>query len=69
MSGQDPPAGRTGRPVLVLVESNTTGTGRAFARAARARGLRPVLVSSRPDRYPWLQEDRVDVVRADTTDP
>ena len=56
-------------PVLALVESNTTGTGRAFATAARARGLRPVLLSPRPDRYPWVAEDRVDVVRADTTDP
>ena len=55
------------RPVLALVESNTTGTGRAFAVAARARGLRPVLLSGRPDRYPWVAEDAVDVVLADTT--
>jgi biotin carboxylase len=58
-----------GRPVLVMVESNTTGTGRTFAVAARARGLRPVLLSSRPERYPWVAEDDVDVARADTTDP
>jgi biotin carboxylase len=57
-----------GRPVLGLVESNTTGTGRMFAVAARARGLRPVLLSSRPERYPWVATDSVDVVRADTTD-
>ena len=59
----------TGRPVLAMVESNTTGTGRAFAVAARARGLRPVLLSRRPERYPWVAEDDVDVARADTTDP
>ena len=57
-----------GRPVLALVESNTTGTGRQFAASARTRGLRPVLLSSDPDRYPWVTEDRVEVVRADTTD-
>jgi biotin carboxylase len=51
-----------------MVESNTTGTGRTFAVAARARGLRPVLLSTRPERYPWVAEDDVDVARADTTD-
>jgi biotin carboxylase len=51
-----------------MVESNTTGTGRTFAVAARARGLRPVLLSSRPERYPWVAEDDVDVALADTAD-
>ena len=55
--------------MLAMVESNTTGTGRTFAVAARARGLRPVLLSGRPERYPWVVEDDVDVARADTTDP
>lgn len=57
------------RPVLALVESNTTGTGRLFAAAARARGLRPVLLSTRPDRYPWVADDGVEVAWADTGDP
>ena len=48
MTGRRP---GTVRPVLAMVESNTTGTGRAFATAARARGLRPVLLSARPERY------------------
>ncbi len=56
------------QPVLGMVESNTTGTGRTFAVAARARGLRPVLISAQPERYPWVVEDSVDVVRADTAD-
>ncbi|HWB34947.1 MAG TPA: ATP-grasp domain-containing protein, partial [Rugosimonospora sp.] len=55
--------------VLAMVESNTTGTGRLFAVAARQRGLRPVLVSGRPERYPWVAEDRVDVVVCDSGDP
>ena len=57
-----------GRPVLALVESNTTGTGRTFAAVARARGLRPVVFSARPERYPWVAEDAVDVVRTNTSD-
>ena len=66
MTGRRPGGGR---PVLAMVESNTTGTGRAFAAAAREGGLRPVLLSSRPDRYAWVAEDRVDVARVDTSDP
>lgn len=54
--------------VLALVESNTTGTGRMFAVAARERGLRPVLLSSRPERYPWAAEDGVEAVWAVTDD-
>jgi len=61
--------GFRGRPVLAMVESNTTGTGRGFAAAARAGGLRPVLLSSRPDRYPWVADDGVDAARVDTSDP
>ncbi|HYH52153.1 MAG TPA: ATP-grasp domain-containing protein, partial [Acidimicrobiia bacterium] len=56
------------RPVLALVESNTTGTGRMFAAAARARELRPLLVSTRPERYPWVADDAVETVLADTSD-
>jgi len=58
-----------GRPLLVMVESNTTGTGPMFAAAARARGLRPVLLGRRPDRYRWVAEEGVEAARADTTDP
>ena len=56
-------------PYFVLVESNTTGTGRLLAAAARARGLCPVLLSTRPDRYPWVEGDGVEVAWADTADP
>jgi S-sulfo-L-cysteine synthase (3-phospho-L-serine-dependent) len=63
--------GRAPKPygVVALVESNTTGTGRLFAAAARARGFHPVLLSARPDRYPWVAEDGVEVAWADTADP
>ncbi|MDQ3946270.1 MAG: hypothetical protein M3357_14170, partial [Actinomycetota bacterium] len=54
---------------FALVESNTIGTGRSLVAAARARGLRPVLLSTRPDRYPWVEADGVEVAWADTSDP
>ena len=53
---------------FALVESNTTGTGRDFALAARQRGLRPVLVTASPDRYPYVAELGIDVRPARTGD-
>lgn len=54
---------------LALVESNTTGTGQLFARAARALGLRPVLLTSDPNKYPYVIHDDLDVCIIDTNDP
>ncbi|GLZ41098.1 ATP-grasp domain-containing protein [Actinokineospora sp. NBRC 105648] len=54
--------------VLVLLESNTTGTGRLFCASARARGLRPVVLTRDPARYPYLAEDDIDHVVVDTND-
>jgi argininosuccinate lyase len=51
---------------LVLVESNTTGTGRLFARCARALGLPPLLLAADPGRYPYAGQDAVDWVVTDT---
>jgi argininosuccinate lyase len=42
--------------VLVLVESNTTGTGRLFAEQARRLGLAPHMLSSDATRYPYVAE-------------
>lgn len=53
---------------LALVESNTSGTGRLFVQAARARGLRPVLLASEPGRYGFVAEDGLDVIVVDTSD-
>jgi biotin carboxylase len=53
---------------LVLVESNTTGSGRQFCAAARAHGLRPVVLAGRPSRYPYLDEDGYDRRQLDTSD-
>ncbi|MFF4468295.1 ATP-grasp domain-containing protein [Streptomyces sp. NPDC001599] len=54
---------------MAFVESNTTGTGREFCAAARARGLRPVLLARDPGRYPYAAEDAVDTRLLDTCDP
>lgn len=53
---------------VVLIESNTTGTGRLFARAARNLGYEPVLLCADPDRYPYAAEDGITVQVLDTTD-
>lgn len=53
---------------LALVESNTTGTGRLFCSSARQMGLRPVLMSRDPGRYPYVESDAVESVLVDTCD-
>jgi biotin carboxylase len=60
---------RDGRPWLVLVESNTTGTGRLFASTGRALGFRPLLFTSDESRYPYVRTDRLAFRRVDTSDP
>ncbi|QWF84505.1 ATP-grasp domain-containing protein [Amycolatopsis sp. CA-230715] len=54
---------------VLLVESNTTGTGRDFARQAVELGAHPVMITREPSRYPYLAEDEVEYVVADTADP
>jgi biotin carboxylase len=53
---------------LVLVESNTTGSGRLFCSCARQLGLRPVLLARDPARYPYVAADGIDHLVADTGD-
>ncbi|SER24087.1 ATP-grasp domain-containing protein [Actinokineospora terrae] len=53
---------------FVLVESNTTGSGQVFCARARARGLRPVVLTCSPGRYPYLDEDAIDRLVVDTGD-
>ena len=47
------PAGKA----LLFVESNTSGTGRLFARTARKMGFVPVLITARPGKYAYLAEE------------
>lgn len=42
---------------LLFIESNTSGTGRLFARTARDMGFHPVLVTTRPEKYAYLSEE------------
>lgn len=51
---------------LAFVESNTSGTGRLFARAAAQKGFRPILLSDNPDRYSYVSQDGVDALTLDT---
>ena len=64
------PAGTVGHDGrwLAFVESNTTGTGRAFCAAAQARGLRPVLLTRDPGRYRYVSDDHIDTRILDTGD-
>lgn len=52
---------------LVFVESNTTGTGRLFTRAAVECGYRPVLLAKDPGKYPYVQHDAVDSLQCNTS--
>ncbi|MEO3790810.1 ATP-grasp domain-containing protein [Nonomuraea sp. B10E15] len=53
---------------LLLVESNSTGTGPLFARRARELGARPLLLATDPDRYGYAREHRIETRRVDTGD-
>ncbi|WNE94158.1 ATP-grasp domain-containing protein [Streptomyces luomodiensis] len=64
MNGNETATGRW----LAFVESNTTGTGREFCVAARARGLRPVLLTRDPGRYVYVERDGIDTRVLDTGD-
>jgi biotin carboxylase len=54
--------------LLAFVESNTTGTGALFVERARRLGLRPVLLTRDPERYPFAAAGEVEVVEVETTD-
>jgi S-sulfo-L-cysteine synthase (3-phospho-L-serine-dependent) len=53
---------------LLLVESNTTGTGPLFASCAAALGVEPLLVTNDVSRYPFVAKDGVAYTVADTSD-
>lgn len=59
---------RRNRPVLLFVESNTTGTGMIALRTAVRLGLEPVLLTKDPSRYAGLAETGSRVVECDTDD-
>ena len=53
--------------VIAFVESNTTGTGELFVRAALRRGLRPYFLTADRQRYAFLRELPVVTVAIDTS--
>nr|WP_042178670.1 pyridoxal-phosphate dependent enzyme [Kibdelosporangium sp. MJ126-NF4]CEL13329.1 Cysteine synthase [Kibdelosporangium sp. MJ126-NF4]CTQ99020.1 Cysteine synthase (EC 2.5.1.47) [Kibdelosporangium sp. MJ126-NF4] len=54
------------QPHLLFIESNTTGTGMLALRMARRLGVRAVLMTSAPARYPGLGEMECEVLVCDT---
>ena len=58
----------THRPWFALIESNTSGTGRLFAEAAREPGFRPILLAADPSRYKYVDEIGLEVEQLDTQD-
>jgi biotin carboxylase len=53
---------------FVLVESNTTGTGRQFVQSARTLNYRPIVLAENPARYPYIKHDAVEFVQCNTGD-
>jgi biotin carboxylase len=53
----------------VFIESNTTGTGRLFAKRAGSLGYEPILLADEPARYPFVSQDHIRCIREDTADP
>ena len=53
---------------VAFVESNTSGTGRLFARAAVKLGFKPVLLASDPSRYKYAREDGIETRVVQTSD-
>ncbi|WP_331446415.1 pyridoxal-phosphate dependent enzyme [Streptomyces xanthochromogenes] len=63
------PRADKGGKYLIFVESNTSGTGMDALRTARELGLRPVLITGRPERYAGLDETGSEIVVCDTNSP
>jgi biotin carboxylase len=52
---------------VVFIESNTTGTGRLFVKAAMEYGYQAVMLAERPERYPFVEQDSVSCRRCDSS--
>lgn len=53
---------------LAFIESNTSGTGRLFARIAEQQGFQPALLAKDRTRYKYADEDGLRVIQANTQD-
>jgi len=54
--------------VLAFIESNTSGTGRLFARVSAENGVQPILLTADAARYPYVVQDQVEVLQVNTQD-
>jgi S-sulfo-L-cysteine synthase (3-phospho-L-serine-dependent) len=55
-------------PWFAFVESNTSGTGRLYARAAVDMGFRPILLTADSSRYTFAKENWIKVLQVNTFD-
>lgn len=53
-------------PKVALLESNTTGTGALFVSAAKALGVEPILLADNPGRYPFANDQSLNIIRVNT---
>ena len=56
------------KPWLAFVESNTSGTGPLFIRAAGASGFRPILLARDSSRYGFVAHEQIEAALVDTHD-
>jgi len=68
MRGEARMTTESGKRVVIFIESNTTGTGRLFVRAARKVGFKAVLFAANPKLYPFAEEEAVPIIEIDTQD-
>ncbi|MBI2508151.1 ATP-grasp domain-containing protein [Candidatus Woesearchaeota archaeon] len=54
------------KPYFVFIESNTSGTGRIFAQAAKDKGFNPVLLAGDISRYHYAKEDNLEFIKVNT---
>src|SRR5579871_1154680 len=55
------------KPILLLVESNTSGTGGQFVEAAQRLGFQAMLLTTDPARYSFVQENGVQTLQVNTS--
>ncbi|HKV94708.1 MAG TPA: ATP-grasp domain-containing protein [Candidatus Angelobacter sp.] len=53
---------KSAHPRIVLIESNTSGTGRIFISTARRLGFDPLLITQNPERYSYVHKDKVETL-------
>ena len=56
------------KPLVLFIESNTSGTGRLFMHSALKKGYTPILLTVDPSRYSYIDKDGFRTYQVDTND-